>query len=118
MPDRLRSKSLLFGCFIALTGCAGVQRAAIGPPVVEVVSAPTEASTPRITAPPSPLTNATRFALHPEGSRFQVRSGDLFGTYLSDFTKYHVSPRPLTGTRGGWLAVAPASPSRGRDRTG
>jgi polyisoprenoid-binding protein YceI len=68
---------------VLTTGCGGVQRATIGAPVVEVVSAPL----PRASS--LPANAATRFALHPEGSRFQVRSGDLFGTYLSDFTKYH-----------------------------
>jgi polyisoprenoid-binding protein YceI len=86
-----------------ITGCAAVQRAAIGPPVVEVDARAIEAPPPRPRAPLRVPDGATRFALHPEGSRFQVRSGDLFGTYLSDFTRYH-----------GLLAVAGPAAERGQ----
>lgn len=91
----------------SLGGCGGVQRAVLGPPVVEVeaVAAPGAAAPSRAAPPPPPppRSGGARFVTRPDGSRIDVLSGDLLGTYPSRILRY----------RGG-VEVERADAQRGR----
>jgi polyisoprenoid-binding protein YceI len=83
----------LFLAFLALatSGCAGVQRAIVGPVVLAEMSAPAAPPSPARSAASEPLTppaEARRWNVHQESSSFDITSGDLFGTYRSRMTRY------------------------------